>query len=107
MKYGIGCVKVARPDLIPAMAERMQTVIESEIGSDLEADFILYSIYVPDYSTGYMGIAGKDAAFAKQLMTDAFGEKAERQGDFYIFKPSLNRKTEVVPPIDTYLDSLS
>ena len=107
VKYGIGCIKVARSDLIPGMAERMQAVIESEISGGCEADFIIYSIYDPDYSTGYMGIAGKDAAFAEKLMADTFGEKAEKQGDFFIFKPSLNRKTEVVPPIDTYIDTLS
>ena len=106
VKYGIGCIKVAHPDLIPAMAERMQTVIESEIGSGCEADCILYSIYDPDYSTGYMGIAGKDGAFAEKLMEDTFGEKAEKQGDFFIFQPSLNRKTEIVPPIDAYLDTV-
>lgn len=102
VKYGIGCIKVARPDLIPAMAERMQAVIETEI-ADSEADFLLYSIYDPDYSTGYMGIAGKDAAFAEKLMSDVFGEKAERQGDFFVVKPSFNRKTEIVPPIDEWL----
>ena len=106
VKYGIGCIKVARPDLIPAMAERMQTVIESEIGGGCEAEFLLYSIYDTDYSTGYMGIVGKDAEFAETLMTDVFGEKAEKQGDFYIFKPSLNRKAEVVPSIDAYIDEL-
>lgn len=105
-KYGIGCVKVARPDLIPAMAERMQAVIKSEMDNGCDADFILYSVYDPDYSTGYMGIAGKDAAFAEKLMADTFGKKTEKQGDYYIFKPSPNRKTEVVPPIDAYLDTL-
>lgn len=80
IKYGIGCIKVARPDLIPAMAERMQEVIKSEISSGSEADFILYTVYDPDYSTGYMGIAGKDSAFAEKLMTDTFGEKAEKKG---------------------------
>lgn len=103
VKYGIGCIKVARPDLIHAMAERMQAVIEAEI-ADSEADFLLYNIYDPDYSTGYMGIAGKDAAFAEKLMTDVFGGKAERQGEFFVFGPSLNRKTEIVPPIDEWLE---
>lgn len=107
IKYGIGCIKVARPDLIPDMAERMQTVIKSIIADGCEADFILYSVYDPDYSTGYMGIAGKDQAFTEKLMSDTFGEKAEKQDGFFIFKPSLNRKTEVVPPIDAYLDTLS
>lgn len=107
INYGIGCIKVARPDLIPAMAERMQTMIESEINSDCEADVLLYSIYDPDYSTGYMGIAGKDAAFAEKLMNGTFGEIAQRQGDYFIFKPSLSRKTDVVPAIDDYLDTLS
>ncbi len=106
IQYGIGCIKVARPDLVPAMAERMQAVIGSEIGG-CEADLILFSVYDPEYLTGYMGIAGKDAAFAQKLMEDAFGEKAERQGDFFIFRPSLNRKTEVVPSIDACLDTLS
>ena len=106
VKYGIGCIKVARPDLIPAMADRMQTVINSEISSDCKADFILYTVYDPEYSTGYMGIAGNDAAFTEKLMADTFGKKAEKQGDFFIFKPSLNRKTEIVPTIDIYLDSL-
>lgn len=106
-KYGIGCIKVANPDLVPAMAERMQTVIRSEIDSGCEADFLLYSIYDPDYSTGCMGIAGKDAAFAEKLMAEAFGEKAEKQDGFFVFKPSLSRKKEVVPQIDTYLDTLS
>lgn len=55
----------------------MQAVIEAEI-ADSEADFLLYNIYDPDYSTGYMGIAGKDAAFAEKLMIDVFGGKAER-----------------------------
>lgn len=104
VQYGIGCIKVARPDLIPSMAERMQAVIKSEINSGSEADFILYTIYDPDYSTGYMGIAGKDSAFAEQLMTATFGKKAEKKGDFFIVKPSLNRKTEIVPQIDSYLD---
>ena len=54
-----------------------------------------------------MGIAGKDAAFAEKLMADTFGEKTERQGEFFVCKPSLSRKAGVVPPIDTYLDSLS
>ena len=106
VKYGIGCIKVARPDQISDMADRMQKVIKSEIGSDCEADFLLYSIYDPDYSIGYMGIAGKDAAFAEKLMVDTFCEKAERQGDFFVFEPSLSRKTDVVPPIDAYLDTI-
>lgn len=106
VKYGIGCIKVARPDQISDMADRMQKVIKSEIGSGCEADFLLYSIYDPDYSIGYMGIAGKDAAFAEKLMVDTFGEKAERQGDFFVFEPSLSRKTDVVPPIDAYLDTI-
>ena len=108
VKYGIGCIKVARQDLITAMAERMQAVIESEIsGSGCEADFIIYTVYDPDYSTGYLGIAGKDMAFAEKLMANTFGERTEKQGDFYIFRPSLNRKTEMVPTIDTYIDTLS
>lgn len=105
VKFGIGCIKVARPELIPAMAERMQRMMEAEIGSGCEADFLLYNIYDPDYSTGYMGICGKDAAFAEKLMEGSFGEKAERQGDFFVFKPSLNRKTEVVPGIEAELSS--
>ncbi len=100
VKYGIGCIKVARPDLIPAMAERMQKVIKSEINNGCEADFILYNVYDSDYSTGYIGVAGKDYAFVEKLMADTFGE-----GN--IFSPSLNRKTEIVPQIDSYLDTVS
>lgn len=106
VKYGIGCIEVAHPELVPDMAERMQAVIESEIDSGCDADFLLYSICDANYSTGYMGIAEKDAAHVENLMTDTFGEKAERKGDFYIFTPNLRRKTEIVPPIDAYLDTL-
>lgn len=106
VKYGIGCIKVAQPDQIPDMAERMQAVMEAEIAGSCEPDFLLYNVYDPDYSTGYMGIAGKDAAFAEKLMTYTFNESAERQGNFFISKPNLARKTDVVPPIDAYLDTL-
>ena len=106
VRYGIGCIEVAHPELVPDMAERMQAVIESEIDSGCDADFLLYSICDANYSTGYMGIAEKDAAHVENLMTDTFGEKAERKGDFYIFTPNLRRKTEIVPPIDAYLDTL-
>ncbi len=105
IKYGIGCIEVARQDLILDMAERMQSVIESEIGNGCEAEFLLYSICVADYSTGYMGIAGKDVELAEKLMVGTFGEKAEKQGEFFIFRPSLSRKAKIVPAIDTYLDS--
>lgn len=106
VRYGIGNVKVARPDLIPAMAERMQNVIKAEMEGGCEADFILYHIYVPDYSIGYTGIVGKDMAFVDELMETVFGDKAEKEGEFYIFRPSLNRKKDIVPPIDAYLDTL-
>lgn len=105
-RYGIGCVKIAQADLIPAMAERMQKIVEEEMKSGCEADFLLYSIYDTDYSTGYIGIVGKNAEDAAKLMTGAFGETAEVEGDYYIFRPSLSRKTGVVPPIDAYLDTL-
>ena len=84
----------------------MQAVIESEIANGCEADFLLYSICDSSYSTGYMGIVGNDTEFVENLMTGTFGNKAERQGDFFIFKPSLSRKTNIVPPIDAYLDEL-
>ena len=106
VKYGIGCIKVAQPEQIPDMAERMQAVMEEEIADGCESEFLLYNVYDPDYSTGYMGIAGKDAAFAEKLMTYTFNESTERQGNFFISKPSLARKTEIVPPIDAYLDTL-
>ncbi len=107
VKYGIGCIEVARPDLIPAMAERMQAVIKREIGSGCESDFLLYSICDADYSTGYIGIAGKKTSLAEKIAAETFGKKAERQGDFFIFSPSLRRKTEIVPPIDAIIDTLS
>ena len=104
VQYGIGCIKVAQPEAIPAMAERMQAVIQSEIDS-CEADYLLYNIYDPDYLTAYMGIVGKDEASAEKLMEDAFGEQAEKQGNFFVFQPSLSRKTDIVPQIDATLDT--
>lgn len=106
IKYGIGCIKVARPDLEPAMAERMERVIRNEIENGCEAEFLIYSIYDVDYSTGYMGCCGKDAEFADKLMTEVFGSIGEKNGASYVFSPSLARKTEVVPPIDAYLDTV-
>lgn len=106
IKYGIGCIKVVQSDQISDMAVRMQAVIESEIANGCEADFLLYSICDSSYSTGYIGIVGNDTEFVENLMTGTFGNKAERQGDFFIFKPSLSRKTNIVPPIDAYLDEL-
>ena len=88
------------------MAERMQYVIRAEMESGCDADFTLYHIYDPDYSTGYTGIVGKDMAFVDELMETVFGDKAEKEGEFYIFRPSLNRKKDIVPPIDAYLDTL-
>lgn len=104
--YGIGCVKVARPDLIPAMAERMQAVITEEIERDVEAELLLYHIYDPDYSTGYSGYCGKDKTFADTLIESVFGKSGEKQGEYYLFTPSLSRKKAIVPPIDAYLDTL-
>ena len=104
--YGIGCIKVARPDLIPAMAERMQKVICSEIESGFEGDFLMYHVYDPDYSTGYTGYCGKDKEFTEALMEGAFGDSGEKQGEYYVFMPSLSRKKNIVPPIDAYLDAL-
>ena len=103
-KYGIGCIKVARPDQIPAMAERMLAVIKKE--ETTEADFLLYHVYDADYSLGYTGIVGKDEAFITQLMESTFGEIAQKSGEFYVFTPSLPRNKSIVPPIDKYLDTV-
>lgn len=104
--YGIGSVKVARDELIPAMAERMQKVIEAETADGSEADLLLYQVYAEGYTLGYSGFSGKDADFAAQIMDSAFGDIAKRDGGYYIFEPSLSRKKDIVPPIDEYLDSL-
>lgn len=105
-RFGIGCIKVASADQIPAMADRMQKVIAAETENGNEADFLVYSIYDPEYSTGYLGYSGKDQAFTEEVMESAFGETGEKQDSRYVFKPSLSRKTEVVPSIDKSLDAL-
>lgn len=104
--YGIGCIKVARADLIPAMAERMQKVIQSEMENGCDVEFLFYNIYDVDYSTGYLGCCGKSTEFALDLMENTFGGTATKDGDNYVCTPSLNRKTVVVPAIDEYLASL-
>lgn len=106
-KYGIGCVEVARPDQLPAMAERLQRAIETEIENGCENDFLLFSVCDADnYSTGYIGFAGKDAEFVDTLMGNAFGDRAERDGEFLVIKPSPIRKKNIVPPINQYLDTV-
>lgn len=105
-KYGIGCVEVARPDQLPAMAERMQRVLKTEMENGCEPDFLLYSIYDTNNSTGYIGYIGKDAEFIDTLIENVFGGKAEQDGEYLLFKPSLIRKKDIVPPINHYLDTL-
>lgn len=105
-EYGIGCVTVARTDLIPGMAERMQRIIESEIENGSEADFLLYSVYDVEYSVGYIGYIGKDAKFVDSLMENAFLEKTKRDGAFLVSVPTLSRKTEIVPFINRCLDTV-
>lgn len=105
-RYGIGCIKVARPDLIPGMAERMQNAIEAEMANGNEADLLLYHIYDPDYTMGYSGFTGKDVTVAGKIMEGAFGDIAKKQGEYYVFTPSLSRKKEIVPTIDACLEEM-
>lgn len=105
--YGIGNIKVAHPEQVPEMAERMLRVIESEAKNGSEMQFLLFQVYDPDYSLGYMGFTGNDAALTEKLMDTAFGSVGQKQGTFYVFSPSLQRKTEVVPPIDDCLNDFT
>ena len=104
--YGIGVVKVADTDRIPEMSERMQSVIESEVKNGTDMDFLLFEVYDPDYSLGYMGFCGENAEFTEKLMDTVFGSSEEKKGKFYVSSPSLSRKTDVLPPIENYLNSL-
>lgn len=104
--YGIGVIKVARPELIPAMAERMLPVIESEVKNGCEADVLLFNVYDPEYSLGYVGAFGGDTAFTEKAMETVFGASGEKKGEFYAFAPSLSRKTDMLPMLDSYLNAL-
>lgn len=104
--YAIGVVKVASTDKVPAMSERMLQVIESEAKSRNDMDFLLFEVYDPDYSLGYIGFYGKDMEFAKKVVDTVFGDSGEKQGDFYAFSPSPSRKSDVVPPLNNYLNTL-
>ena len=103
--HGIGVIKVAHPELIPEMAEQMLSVIKSEVQSGNRADFLLFNVYDPDYSLGYMGFCGNDMGFTENVMDAAFSGSEEKQGEFYVSSPSLSRKTDMIPPIDNYLNS--
>ena len=105
--YGIGNIKVAHPEQVPDMAERMLRVIESEAKNGSEMQFLLFQVYDPDYSLGYMGYTGNDAELTEKLMDTAFSSVGQKQGTFYVFSPSLQRKTEVVPPIDDCLNDFT
>lgn len=105
--YGIGVVKVAHTDQVAAMAERMLGVLENEGKNGIGPELLLFEVYDAEYALGYMGYIGKDAEFAAGVMDTAFGAAGEKQGDFYVFAPSLSRKTDVVPPIDDCLNDLT
>lgn len=104
--YGIGVIKVAHPEQVPEMAERMLPVIESEVKNGSDMHFLLFEVYDPDYSLGYMGFFGKDMEFTEKAIDTVFSGSGEKQGEFYAFSPSLSRKTDVLPPLDDYLNNL-
>lgn len=104
--YGIGVIKVAHPDQVSGMAERMQKVLESEIKNNSDKQLPVFEVYDTDYSPGYMGFAGNDMEFTNTVMDTAFSASGEKQGDFCVFSPSLSRKTDVIPPIDNCLNTL-
>ena len=103
--YGIGNIKVARADQVADMSERMLCVIESE-AKNSDMDFLLFEVYDSDHSLGYIGFSGNDMEFTGKVMDTAFSGSGEKKGEFYAFSPSLSRKTDVVPPIDSCLNAL-
>ena len=107
VRYGIGVVKVAHPEQVSAMAERMLPVVESEAENGSDMDLLLVEVYDSDYSLGYMGFCGSDREFAEKVMDAAFGGTEEKRDGFYVSSPSLSRKTDVIPPLDNALNALT
>ena len=104
--YGIGVIKVAHPEQIPAMSQRMLDVIENEVNNGSDMDFLLLEVYDADYSLGYTGFYGKDMEFTEETMNAIFSSLGEKRGNFFASSPSLSRKTDVLPPMDSYLNAL-
>ena len=105
--YGIGNIKVAHPEQVPEMAERMLKVIRDEAENGSDTDFLLFEVYDSEYALGYLGYFGNDAELTGTVMDTAFGASGEKKGDFFAFSPSLSRKTDIVPPIDDCLSAIS
>ena len=105
--YGIGNIKVAFPDQVSEMSERMLRVIESEAKNSSDLHFLLFEVYDSDHSLGYIGFYGNDTELTEKVMDTAFSGSGEKQGKFYAFSPSLSRKADMVPLIDDCLNALS
>ena len=102
-RYGIGCMKAFDRETAEDMARRMTAVMPQALAStEMDWAFAEISVNEEDVSCTYL-VPSDDAA--KEAIEAAFGDRAETDGTSFVIRPSVSRKSVVVPAITDVLNA--
>lgn len=97
--YGIAVVDVATEADMEPMYQRLLPLLTLE-AQEGQNDMLLLMISHLDHDTQYIAYAGPDEARVEQILTKAFDGLAEKEENYFVFKPAVSRKSVIVPAIN-------